>query len=721
MPPLPGFSDNPFRTRSDLVQATLALLRPLLPHFSPSKGRIRVPVSSATHFDETAAQLEGFARPLWAVGALLLGDDPAPHSHLSISINEVVQPWIDGFVAGTDPEHPEYWGRINNTDQRMVEAEIVAFALLSAPGKIFDPLSQKSKENVKQWLQTLNGMEMPKNNWRWFRVFGNLALSKVCGVPFESVREEINSDLELLDTFYRFDGWSADGPWQTVEQARSEFEQYDKTGRRDAVGIGRQADYYSGSFAIQLSQLLYTKFAADLDPVRAELYRQRARDFGATFWRYFDAEGAAIPFGRSLTYRFACGGYFAALALAQVPDMPTPLDSPGAIKGFLLRHLRWWSKNSEDIFYPDGTLNIGWLYPNMYLSEDYNSPQSPYWCLKTLIAVGLAENDVFWTAEEKGYPESSPADAASLIPAPQQIVCNHPESNHHFLLSPGQFVAWPMKANQAKYCKFAYSSAFAFSVPTGPLIQQIAPDNALALSRDGGETWAIRWKSEEVRFSTAYIKGSSGMEEVQTASAKWYPWGDRAVSVDTTLVPPTNRWPDWHVRIHRVTLREKLKTLHTVEGGFAISGRKKVDGMPLPLLQDVPEDATLGSAEAVIQTDSSLLILSSAGASGIVTRKLHGLQSTSECFPLKPDSNTNLACPRTLMPAASHAVVRGLETAAEFVLMESFFAVSTAASGGWSETGKSLKARWSDHPIVQYCEADQLGADTDGLVIKAVN
>ncbi|KAJ0384401.1 hypothetical protein COL922a_008456 [Colletotrichum nupharicola] len=133
----------------------------------------------------------------------------------------------------------------------------------------------------------------------------------------------------------------------------------------------------------------------------------------------------------------------------------------------------------------------------MFMCEDYNSPQSPYWCLKTLIAVGLSENDSFWTEDESSYPESAPSDSVAVIRAPEQILCNHPSSNHHFLLSPGQFVAWPMKANQAKYSKFAYSSAFAFSVPTGPLIQQIAPDNALALSKDGGETWAVKWKSDE--------------------------------------------------------------------------------------------------------------------------------------------------------------------------------------------------------------------------------
>jgi hypothetical protein len=79
------------------------------------------------------------------------------------------------------------------------------------------------------------------------------------------------------------------------------------------------------------------------------------------------SKGAAIPFGRSLTYRFSCAAYFAAVGFAGVPDLPEPIQSLGTIKGFLLRHLRWWAKNSIDAFYPDGTLSIGWLYPYVVL------------------------------------------------------------------------------------------------------------------------------------------------------------------------------------------------------------------------------------------------------------------------------------------------------------------------------------------------------------------
>lgn len=291
MPQLPGFSDNRFQTREDVIEATLALLKPLLQYSSPGNARVRIPVATAAHFDETAAQLEGFARPLWAVGALLAGLDSIKDHELAIRVTEIVEPWLKGFISGTDPSHPEYWGRVSNMDQRMVEAEIVAFALLAAPKMLYDPLSDEAKGNVKAWLSTMNGMDMPHNNWRWFRIFANLALTKVCGVPLHEVKDEMDADLELLDSFYREDGWSADGPWQTAEQSKAEFEQYETTGRRDTIGVGRQADYYSGSFAIQFSQLLYSKYAADIDAPRTEIYRQRARDFGSTFWRYFDSQG----------------------------------------------------------------------------------------------------------------------------------------------------------------------------------------------------------------------------------------------------------------------------------------------------------------------------------------------------------------------------------------------------------------------------------------------
>jgi hypothetical protein len=261
MPHVPGFTDNGFRTRKDWLLAARTLIAPLEKYRSSGGARIKLQPSTAALFDDAAAQLEGFARPLFAIGALI-NTDPADSG-------PVLESWVRGIEAGVDPSHPEYWGDVEDFDQRMVEMESISFALLAAPEHILPGLSDQTKENLKTWLNQINNRKMPENNWLWFRIFVNLALSKVLGVSRETVQGQMDADFAKLDSFYIRDGWSSDGPWSE--------------GRK-------QADYYSGSFAIQFAQLLYVRFGEE-DEKRKKKYRQQARDFSKSFWRYFDENG----------------------------------------------------------------------------------------------------------------------------------------------------------------------------------------------------------------------------------------------------------------------------------------------------------------------------------------------------------------------------------------------------------------------------------------------
>lgn len=339
------------------------------------------------------------------------------------------------------------------------------------------------------------------------------------------------------------------------------------------------------------------------------------------------------------------------------------------------------------------------------MCEDYNSPQSPYWCLKTLIAVSLAQDDEFWSTEEELYPSFF---KAQLVPAPRQILSNHPAGNHHFCLSPAQFVAWPMKATQAKYSKFEYSSTFAFSVPTGPLIQQIAPDCTLALSRDGAETWAVKWKCSEPIFTEVTVSTKAGKSPVLATTVKWYPWGDKGIEVSTTLIPPTNIWPDWHVRIHRVRVNSALHSLHTVEGGFAVPGRCSRDGSTLPEISALSGDMKIGTNEGVVQeTSDSILMLSKAGASGLASQ--HGTDTgkySTKAQALKPDANTNLAYQRTLIPVIARDVERDIQAGEEFVFITRVFAISATANCN-RRVSVSLEDRWADRPLVLLSGSDE--------------
>lgn len=93
----------------------------------------------------------------------------------------------------------------------------------------------------------------------------NLALIKVCGTPRNEPLSYMEEDLETLESFFIGEGWAADGPWRPVPENEEE------EGSGSNTALGRHTDYYSGSFAIQFSQLIYSKFASDFDPDRAEI------------------------------------------------------------------------------------------------------------------------------------------------------------------------------------------------------------------------------------------------------------------------------------------------------------------------------------------------------------------------------------------------------------------------------------------------------------------
>ncbi|KAH8588604.1 hypothetical protein B0O99DRAFT_524745 [Bisporella sp. PMI_857] len=667
MPPLAGFSDNPFKTRADLTRAALALLKPLEQYKSPGNARIKLSTASGAGFSETAAQLEGFARPLWVVADLLRlqrAGDPS----LS-SCDARLETWIEGFKKGTDPRSPEYWGDVGGFDQRMVEMESVAYALLASPRIFGFGGDEETRGNLAAWLGRINGQAMPPNNWRWFRVFVNLALVRVLGVPLDELKTFIEADLEMLDGFEIGEGWSSDGLW-SVDR--------------------RQADYYSGSFAIQFAQLLFVRLAPDYDVQRTEKYKQQACDFAQRFWRYFGTDGktppwtnslgSAIPFGRSLTYRFAFAAFWGAAAAADI-KLPEPLDHPGVVKGILLRHLRWWSKQSH-IFNLDGTLNIGYTYPNMYMSEDYNSPQSVYWCLKSFIALSIPEDNPFWSCEEMPHPmviseTSKTFPNVTLVWPPMQILCNTPE--HHFMLSTGQSTRKNHKARESKYAKFAYSSVFAFSVSIGPLLEQMAPDSTLCISKDDGESWKAAWEPSSVQHDSVQV----GDEVLPTLVSSWKPWKPIGLVIHTTLVPPTRRWPGWHIRIHKVewdsasTDGERPKRLRCLDSGFAVSAQtSKGDS----LFEKPYSPAFLRSQEESEnwwKDDTSSLIVSSGGASGVrdltpsfvadgtSTNRRHELKSQS--IIIKPDANTNLISQRTLLPSVQHTADYDIQSREERV------------------------------------------------------
>ncbi len=115
-------------------------------------------------------------------------------------------------------------------------------------------MTETQKDNIGNWLGAINDKPMPDSesppihagatlilcgsaNWLWFRVFANLGLKSIGSPTYNAAR--LHADLDHLDSFQlrgEESGWSRDGP----------------------EGVN-QLDYYSGSFAIMVAQLIYSK------------------------------------------------------------------------------------------------------------------------------------------------------------------------------------------------------------------------------------------------------------------------------------------------------------------------------------------------------------------------------------------------------------------------------------------------------------------------------
>ena len=117
----------------------------------------------------------------------------------------------------------------------------------------------------------------------------------------------MREDLDLMESHYVGDGWY-----------------FDKATQRD---------YYT-LWGFHFYSLIYAAVMGREDPERCARFVERARLIAPRFACWFDGEGRALPYGRSLTYRFAQCSFWAAMAFAGVTAEGLGWDE---IKGLLLR------------------------------------------------------------------------------------------------------------------------------------------------------------------------------------------------------------------------------------------------------------------------------------------------------------------------------------------------------------------------------------------------
>lgn len=488
-------------TKEDYQRLLLKLLEPLKGRYSENGAKVYLKGAGAS-YPEEIIEMEAFARPLWGLVPFWAGGGRDEFWE---------KQYQKGLLAGTDPKNKEYWGECGDCDQRFVEMAPIACGLLMAPHILWEPFNQRQKEHIASWLYQINHHELPKCNWYYFRILVNLALkNRKC--PYSE--ELLKSDLEYMEQCYLGDGWYVDG-------------------------VSRQKDYYS-AFAMEFYSQIFAVFA-ETEENRGQCIRlkDRARKFQREFVYWFDKTGAALPYGRSLTYRFAQAASWSAALFSDAAELEF-----GEIKGIINRNIRYWIK--KDIFQGDEILSVGYGYANLSMAEKYNAPGSPYWCLKVFLILALEDEHPYWKAEEKELP---PLDfihpmvyADMLVQHWGKEACGYVPAvyNQNVL---GHFVE--------KYGKFVYSTRFGFSIAhSSENISEAAPDSMLALVPEGEQRVYVRTRSLDYKIYEDRIY------------SKWSPI--KGVVIETTILPA----PFGHIREHVIESRDFYKAY---ECGFAIA------------------------------------------------------------------------------------------------------------------------------------------------------
>lgn len=288
------------------------------------------------------------------------GKDSVPGYNGSIT-----EPFIKAIIKGTDRNSGAYWGDPQPGDQ---VGSVFAMAVYVNPQRFWDPLTTKQKNNVLEWLKKQVYNKSSNNNFYYFHLAVTPLLDKN-GVA--SNREQLTKMFNRLMGWYQGDGWFLDG-------------------------ANRGIDYYN-IWAFQLYNQLIYKY----DPAWRKQFGCRIKSTTTAFFKtypyLFGRDGGPIPWGRSLTYRFACNasiGWSILNGNCPLPEGEMRRIASGSLKYF-------WEHGCLD---KNGLLSLGYRGANTSMAEMYMEPFDPYWAMQGMSCLLIPANDPFWTATEKPIP-----------------------------------------------------------------------------------------------------------------------------------------------------------------------------------------------------------------------------------------------------------------------------------------------------------------------------
>ena len=327
--------------------------------------------------DTQVAYMECFGRLIAGLAPwLALPDDGTPEARTRARLRELA---LQSYVHSVDPDSPDYlaW---RGHGQALVDSAYFTNALMRAPKALWEPLDATTKRRIVAEIKGLRRIEPPYINWMLFAAMNEAWLLSV-GEEADPMRT--NVAIRKANEWYVGDGWIKDG--ETFH-----------------------FDYYNAfvmqPMLLEILEVLERHNAPFWNGKPLLLHAQalkRMQRYSEHLERFISPQGTFPPIGRSLTYRTAAFQPLALLAWRK--QLPASLPEGQVRSALMAAHRAVWSPPSN--FTPDGFLTIGFVGHQPTLGDWYSNNGSMYIASEGLLALGLPENDSFWTSPAQDWTQ----------------------------------------------------------------------------------------------------------------------------------------------------------------------------------------------------------------------------------------------------------------------------------------------------------------------------
>ncbi|GAB3419312.1 DUF2264 domain-containing protein [Niabella aquatica] len=397
-----GAANNNTETGDDAPQADRAywvslldkIATPVLANMSRGALRKNMPMVYSPTWDGRNKQvgyMEAFGRLIGGIGPFLAlpVDNTAEGKIRARLLKQVHQ----SLAHSVDPQSPDYlfWGD-GKTPQPIVDAAHIAQGFLYAPQALWQPLSDKTKQQYIHEFKTIRRIKPFKSNWL---LFAAIIESFLLSIDEDIEAPRIDNAIDQINKWYVGDGWYSDGD-------RFHFDHYN--------------GYVIHPMLVDVLRVNVAK--GRRDQKEYDTAYKRMQRYGSFLERYISPEGTYLVVGRSSTYRV--GAFQPLVKLALEEALPAEIK-PAQVRCALTKVMKRMFIPST--FTKDGWLTLGLLGDKQIdLADYYSNTGSMYVTSLVFLALGLPAGHEFWSA---AFTEWTQLKAWSGKPFPKDYAVNY--------------------------------------------------------------------------------------------------------------------------------------------------------------------------------------------------------------------------------------------------------------------------------------------------------